>query len=456
MKKSVVFLSLIAFSFSITAQDLPGKKGQVIVFPEENGFRFIDEKSDYYTENGIDFVVKPRDYRLEDYRLRQVRHPNRTLFTAVGGGLVYEFKDDKLQRLDNSFFFKSRFSAFNFTKGDTIVSVSGSGEFNVQNNIIYFTENIKEWLVETRIPYISEANNIPIGQYDTETNKVFFNLPKPKVIDGKARFEVQTCFPSLVYSYDFGTKAFEAEFDLSELFEEFFPNQLEPRLNGFHLYNSPMLYNTDEIWSFDFQTGMAYRHVDANRNTLIQYTKILSYNHKTNDFLLVYGEKDEAKYLVMDETLLLGQTYESYPLKQVSAGWPIYLYFLPLLFIPLLIRKKKVSLIEGIESVETDLKKVLSSEDFRIYELIKEAYPKGVEYPDLQSAFERDLSYESRIKKLRTTIASIDELIQSLLRRKGKSVFLITKGKEDKRVKVIRIKQDEVLEFWWKNKRKSR
>ena len=428
----------------------------MIVFPEEKGFRFIDQENDYYTENGVDFVVKPHDYRLEDYRLRQVQHPNRILFTAVGGGLVYEFKDDKLQRLDNSFSFKSRFSSFNFTKGDTIVSVSGSGEFNVQNNIIYFTENIKEWLVETRIPYISEANNIPIGQYDTETNKVFFNLPKPKVIDGKARFEVQTCFPSLVYSYDFRSKAFEAEFDLSELFKEFFPNQLEPRLKEFHLYNNPILYNTEEIWSFDFQAGMAYRHVDANRNTLIQYSKILSYNQKTNDFLLVYGEKDEAKYLVMDETFLLGQTYETYPLKQVSAGWPIYLYFLPLLFVPLLIRRKKVSLIEGIESVETNLKRSLSSEDFRIYELIKEAYPKGVEYPDLQSAFERDLSYESRIKKLRTTIASIDELIQSLLGRKGKSVFLITKGKEDKRVKVIRIKQDEVYEFWWKNKRKSK
>jgi hypothetical protein len=240
------------------------------------------------------------------------------------------------------------------------------------------------------------------------------------------------------------------------LFDKFFPNQLEPRLKEFHLYNNPILYNTDEIWSFDFQTGMAYRHTEANKNTLIQYSKILSYNQKTNDFLLVYGEKDEAKYLVMDETLLMGQTYESYPLKQVGTGWPIYLYFLPLLFIPLLIRKKKVSLIEGIESVETNLKRSLSSEDFRIYELIKEAYPKGVEYPDLQSAFERDLSYESRIKKLRTTIASIDELIQSLLRRKGKSVFLITKGKEDKRVKVIRIKQDEVFEFWWKNKRKSK
>lgn len=456
MKRSVGFLSLIAFSFSITAQDLPGKKGQVTVFPEENGFRFIDEERDYYTENGVDFVVKPNDHGLEDYRLRQVQHPNRTLFTAVGGGLVYEFKDDKLQRLDNSFSFKSRFSAFNFTKGDTIVSVSGSGEFNVQNNIVYFTENIKEWLVETRISYISEANNIPIGQYDTEANKVFFNLPKPKLIDGKARYEVQSCFPTFVYSYDFGSKAFQAEFDMSELFEEFFPNKLEPRLKEFHLYKNPILYNTDEIWSFDFQTGMAYRHIEANKNTLIQYSKILSYNQKTNDFLLVYGEKDEAKYLVMDETLLLGQTYESYPLKQVSAGWPIYLYFLPLLFIPLLIRKKKVSLIEGVESVETDLKKILSSEDFRIYELIKEAYPKGIEYPDLQSAFERDLSYESRIKKLRTTIASIDELIQSLLRRKGKSVFLITKGKEDKRVKVIRIKQDEVFEFWWKNKLKSK
>lgn len=424
----------------------------MIIFPEEKGFRFIDEESEYYTENGIDFVVKPHDYRIEDYRLRQVQHPNRTLFTAVGGGLVYEFKDDKLQRLDKSFSFKSRFSSFNFTKGDTIVSVSGAGEFNVQNNIIYFTENINEWLVETRIPYISEANGIPIGQYDAETNKVFFNLAEPKLIDDKARYEVQTSFPWLVYSYDFKSKAFEAEFDLSELLEEFFPNTFAPRIREFDLYNNPILYNTDEIWSFDFQKGMAYRYIEANTNTLIQYSRIVSYNQNTNDFLLVYGENNEAKYLVMDETLLLGQVYESYPLKRVSAGWPTYLYFLPLLFIPLLIRKKRVSLIEGVERVETDLKKILSSEDFRIYELIKEAYPKGVEYPDLQSAFERDLSYESRIKKLRITIASIDELIQRLLSRKGKSVFLITKGKEDKRVKVIRIKQDEVFEFWWKYK----
>lgn len=107
-----------------------------------------------------------------------------------------------------------------------------------------------------------------------------------------------------------------------------------------------------------------------------------------------------------------------------------------------------------MNNIEPELRKKLSSEEYKIYEIIKEAYPNGVEYPDLQAAFERELSYESRIKKLRTTLVSIDQIIQKLLNRKGKSVFTITKGKEDKRVKVIRFKEDEVFEIWWKNKRR--
>lgn len=61
----------------------------------------------------------------------------------------------------------------------------------------------------------------------------------------------------------------------------------------------------------------------------------------------------------------------------------------------------------------------------------------------LQNSFERDLSYESRIKKLRTTIKNIDDTIQEMLKIKD-SVFEIEKGKEDKRVKVIRLKNQSL------------
>jgi hypothetical protein len=68
-----------------------------------------------------------------------------------------------------------------------------------------------------------------------------------------------------------------------------------------------------------------------------------------------------------------------------------------------------------------------------------------VDYPELQNSFERDLSYESRIKKLRTTVKTLDDTIKATLKLKS-SVFEIEKGKEDKRVKVIRLK-DQRLRF---------
>ena len=46
------------------------------------------------------------------------------------------------------------------------------------------------------------------------------------------------------------------------------------------------------------------------------------------------------------------------------------------------------------------------------------------------------------------SIAHIDETAQSII-GKSSSIFDITKGKEDKRVKVIRVKDDEVFQYWW-------
>ncbi len=77
---------------------------------------------------------------------------------------------------------------------------------------------------------------------------------------------------------------------------------------------------------------------------------------------------------------------------------------------------------------------------------IVDAYPEYVEYPELQNSYEKDLSYESRIKKLRASIKEIDDVVQEVICRKRNSIFEIEKGREDKRVKVIRIKNDQLKE----------
>jgi len=109
----------------------------------------------------------------------------------------------------------------------------------------------------------------------------------------------------------------------------------------------------------------------------------------------------------------------------------------------LLLTGKTVSLIDLIQQHSKKLKAKLSDEDFVVLQKIIECYPNTIDYPELQNSFERDLSYESRIKKLRNTIKTIDDEIQQTLGLR-KSVFVIDKGREDKRVKVIRIKEDTI------------
>ena len=453
----VLYLLLCLLLFATgNAQEGSLSNGRAIVFPYENGFKFIDEDFEYYTEDGVNFIQEGHNYHLEDYRFLYVPGSDKIVLVAVGGGQVYEYSEGKLERQDNSFSFKSRFGALNFIKGDTLFSVGGSGEFNVQNNIIYFTKGIKEWLVETRFQPTTQASSIRYGQYIPKANKVYFSNSSTDRIEEIDRVEVQKVYPKTVFSYDFLSNSIREEYDLKSIFNNFFPNPLQPSLKDFNEYSLPILYTTQELVTFDFQQGKAYRYPDADFKTLIQYSKILSYNERTNDFLLAYGQNDFSKYLVVDETQLLGGSYEEYSLKRSNSSPSLLWYLTPLLFLPFLIRKKRIPLIQGLNNVDSELRKKLSSEEYKIYETIKEAYPNGVEYPDLQAAFERDLSYESRIKKLRTTIASMDQIIQKLLNRKGNSVFSITKGKEDKRVKVIRFKEDEVFELWWKNKLRAK
>ena len=442
-------LCVISFLLSspLFSQDFPGINEGYVVFPDSIGFRFFDKEYSYFTIDGSDFKTYKHNLNLADVRLKYIPNSSNNYLISAGGGRVYVFKDRELKRIDESFAFQSRFSSFNFAKGDTIISIGGSGEFNVQNNIIYYSPLLKEWLVEYRYNPQLETNNIPIGQYDMLSQKVYFNLSQNKGFDDRSRIEVLGDFPTEIFSYNFNSKEFSEEFSLERLFKEFFPNPESPRLRRFDEYLLPILYDEKEIISLDFSSGQAIHYLNPDIATLIQYPEIVSYNPRSNNFLLTYGRGSEGNYLVINEAVLLGTEYEIIKLERANA----FPWWLVALVIPLgvfvFLKRKGVPLVESLDRVTPQLKRVLSEEDFKIFQIIREQYPSGVEYPDLQSSFERELSYESRIKKLRNTIAHIDETAQSII-GKYSSIFDITKGKEDKRVKVIRVKDGEVFQYW--------
>lgn len=446
-RKTLFLLSLLISLFSFS-QNKPGINGGYVVLPDSIGFRFFDKEYSYFTIDGSSFETYKHNLNLTDFRLKYIPNSSNNYLISTGGGMVYIFQDEVLKRIDESFAFQSRFSSFNFAKGDTIISIGGSGEFNVQNNIIYFSPLLKEWLIEYRYDAQLKTNNIPFGQYDESRQKVFFNLSNSSQFDRRSRIEVLGDFPAEIFSYDFNSKELRKEFSLKPLFNEFFPSPESPRLRRFDEFLFPLLYDEKEIISIDFPSGNAIHYLNPDIATLIQYPEIISYNPRSNNFLLTYGRGSEGNYLVINEAVLLGTDYDVIRLKRANA----FPWWLSVLILPLgayvFMKRKSVPLVESLDRITPQLRRVLSEEDFKIFQIIREHYPNGVEYPDLQSSFERELSYESRIKKLRNTIAHIDETAQSII-GKSSSIFDITKGKEDKRVKVIRLKDDEVFQYWW-------
>jgi hypothetical protein len=181
---------------------------------------------------------------------------------------------------------------------------------------------------------------------------------------------------------------------------------------------------------------------------------ILAYNADSNKFLLGADLANDPRYLVLNEADFLGRHYVTYEMR------PDKVKFLPFsvivvvacLILITFITVKRVLLVDVVLQQRRRIKGQLSKEDFLIFNRILESYPEFIDYPELQNTYERDLSYESRIKKLRTTIATIDDVIQKTLRLRS-SVFDIEKGKEDKRVKVVRLKEQSIkisiLRYLW-------
>lgn len=420
-----------------------------IVLDTRDGFTFITNDSLYFTTDGVEFKARKHNFGLDLYRMQRVAkaEPNpKTFFLSIGGGVVYRYDEalDTLVRLDNSYLFMSRFGESKVSRKDTIFSYGGYGEFSYDNKLINFRQNFREWNVEPIEEPLAPSMARNVIQYDTLTDDIFIGLGVYSYFEKGIE---KTQAVSDIYKFDSSNKVTQVgsfvdiykALDLSAI-DFFYYKQFDG-------YRLPMVYLNEGIWTFDLVHRKAFHHIGSDKNRLQQYREILAFNSQTGRFLMVSNmATNYPRYHVVNELDLLGFEYEEYSLAEPQLPkWAYGLFGLSLLLlIPLFRTKSFVVLNEAIQSHERRIQQRLSSEDFYILKRIVDAYPEYVEYPELQNSYEKDLSYESRIKKLRASIKEIDEVVQEVIGRKRHSIFEIDKGREDKRVKVIRIKNDQL------------
>jgi len=438
---------MIVFLFLILSI-VPGPRldlSEHLVFPEGEGFTIITTDSIYHTLNGKDFSSRKHFFAEDIYRLDLIpTNDPQKFFIASGGGVVLKYENDTLQRVDQSYRWRSRYRSLAAAANDTIYLFGGYGEFTFYNDLLRFDESTREWVeLPVQEPRPSRMSNA-IGHLDVENRSLYVGFGSDsRYVDKRSTYRP---------FYTIGRFNLDGEYfetlGSMEFIQEFQNDVGVKYWRSFPHYKLPVFYSNRFLFTFDFKNGKAQLHDEADYSTIEQFSEILAYNPNSNKFLMGREISDRPRYLVINELDLLGRQYTIFDMKKEEAQFKKYLIGIALLFVIglfYLFSGKKQQLIDLINQNQKRIKLQLSDEDFNVLQIIIDSYPNFVDYPELQNSFKRDLSYESRIKKLRTTIKVVDDAVQSALKIKG-SVFEIEKGKEDKRVKVIRLK-DQSLKF---------
>lgn len=103
-------------------------------------------RKDFYSRQWINVKYKQNELpKSSDFPYQFFHIKEKNYLVHNGCGTVYEFRNDSIVRIDNSFEHKSQFGASSFVYDDEIYFFGGYGLFTFKNILTKFDFNTKEW-----------------------------------------------------------------------------------------------------------------------------------------------------------------------------------------------------------------------------------------------------------------------------------------------------------------------
>ena len=416
------------------------KKDSFFIFHSNEFFYTVDSDSVFVTKNGTSYDSWAHKMDWPHFDFNAIHRPNETILVVKGGGVLYRFKDSSFERLDKSFEHRNKFKSFDFTFDNKIHSFGGYGLFMTNSNLTFFNELNQEWSEffyhpDSKIPIPRQQM---FGQLEDSFLYVAGGTSK------RVNEELQLGYKILkdVWKLDLNTHIWTylgiTNFDFSDN-----PENLFSTVTHKVSYNSGTLaISNGEVFWFDIKNNVIKKFMDVNP-ILVDSIDRIDFNPTTNLFMIskLKHNSQSYRFIYMTPSELLGNSVTEHPLYKNDSKNGQYFFSLILLFVIVLgvyFKTKTKSNYRIILKNSNTLQKELSLEEFSILKQLTKEYPRAVTFPFILNFFEPNMSYESRVKKLRLSLLRIDKVLKTYTKSKS-SILKFRQNQDDRRIKEVYI-----------------
>ena len=121
------------------------EEGKFFVFTQEANFYIVTPEGFYKTIDGKQWEFLKQEVAFEEYTYKTLEINGMPHIISAGLGEVYQFKNDSIVRVDNSFDFRAFHGSNLFAYNNEIHSFGGYGLFTYKNTLLRFSSKASEW-----------------------------------------------------------------------------------------------------------------------------------------------------------------------------------------------------------------------------------------------------------------------------------------------------------------------
>ena len=387
-------------------------------------------------------LPKTKDF---PYNFFSIKGKNYLVYT--GCGEVYQFRNDSIIRIDNSFQHKNQFGSCPFVYKDEIYYFGGYGLFTYKNILTKFDFKTKEWEL---IKY-NDYKNIPqprdkaISFVEGDNFYLLSGYSENYDTDqvtgaGKQLFDI--------WKLDLKTKVWEC---LGDLNDKSIVSTLVDNNNSYKNQNK-FYYDNNYIFQLDFDNNTVNYFKQENKFFLSRFEK---YNSENNEIIYSLKSTDESarniKIIVEPFKNYSGKIFKT---ENLISGFNSTYILIPLIILLFVIviyfatKRKKKTVFENCITYKNNTffhknKPInnLSTDEINLLSFFFSNYNNPIQMNEVVDFISKNdtTSYNTLTKKKDTILNSLKQKLAFVLEINEDDLFIYQKNNEDKRIKEIQL-----------------